>query len=121
MNVSSFVVLTTAGLVDVAASAAKFDSALATYIAERETETVKIGDAVNAVFDSHLGKTLTMPVLQSLATAQLNAQPENWKVLSDRVAQYARDNAGPDGTLKIAKGKGGGVSRRCDASAPAAQ
>lgn len=120
MNVSSFVVLA-AGLVDVAASTAKFEGALATYIAERETEATQIGAAVNAVFDEHLGKTLTMPVVQALATQQLNAQPENWKVLSERIATYVRENATPGGSLKISKGKGGGVSRLCDAPAPAAQ
>lgn len=118
MNVSSFVVLSN-GSVDVAASTAKFQAQLASYITERETETSQIGEAVNAVFDAHKGKTLTMPTLQALATQQLNAQPENFKALSERVAAYVRENNG--GSLRITKGKGGGVSRVADLPAPAAQ
>jgi hypothetical protein len=121
MNVSSFVVLS-AGSVDVAASTAKFTAALNTYIAERETENGQIATAVSAVFDSHKGKVLTMPTLAALALQQLNAQPENFKALTDRVTNYIRENSRGEGApLRVTKGKGGGVSRRADAPAPAAQ
>jgi hypothetical protein len=118
MNVSSFVVLS-GGSVDVAASTAKFTAALNDYVVSRETENGQIATAVSAVFDEHKGKTLTMPTLAALAVQKLNAQPENFKALSERVSTFVREQNGT--TLRITKGKGGGVSRVADAPAPAAQ
>lgn len=115
-NVSSFVVLSN-GKVDVAATEAAFSAALALHISERETQNEQIAAAVSAVFDEHLGKTITMPVLQSLACARLAALPDNYKSLSERVATYAREQNGV--TLRITKGKGGGVARIADLPVPA--
>jgi hypothetical protein len=111
MSVSSFVVLSN-GSVDVSATEAAFSSALALYISERETQNEQIASAVSAVFDEHLGKTITMPVLQSLACGKLAALPDNYKSLSDRVATYVREQNG--NTFRITKGKGGGVARLAD-------
>lgn len=114
------------GRTDKDASTAAFVSAMETHIASRELELETIADAVNAVFDRYLGTSINMPALCSFALQELNAQPENHKVLSERTAQYVRDNAQgdkdketgleprPDSLFVIGKGKGGGVHRRAD-------
>ncbi len=103
------------------------EAALVKYIAETETQESVLADAVNAVFDQFPGKPMAMPTLVSLAVAHLNGQPENFKVLSEKVAQYVRDHSqgknlaekgktpvweNPGSLFIVAKGYGGGVSRR---------
>lgn len=125
--------VTVDGRTDEAASEEAFRTAMKAHIASRELELSTIADAVNAVFDRYLGTSINMPALTSFALQELNAQPENHKVLSERVAQYVRDNAQgekdketgavarPDSLFVIGKGKGGGVTRRADrAEKPAA-
>lgn len=117
----------TDGSVDVTASEQAFRSALVRRVAELETEQVQIADKVSAIFDKHLGKSIGMPALGSMVANALNAQPENFKILSDRTLEYVRANsqttgsekAGnlvehPDSLYLITKGKGGGCSRRAD-------
>lgn len=115
------------GQVDEDASRDAFDTALAKHIAERETETATIAAAVGKVFDQYKGTSINMPALCNFALAHLNAQPQNYKVLQDRTAQYVRDNsqgektegveANPSSLFVIGKGKGGGVHRRADRAA----
>lgn len=118
------------GIVNEEKSVEKFRSAMLKHIAESETELATIATAVGAVFDQYKGASINMPALCNFALGRLNAQPENYKSLSDRVAQYVRDNAqGKDLTPKgqkekvwenssslfvISKGVGGGVCRRAD-------
>lgn len=130
MDVTKFIVRADDGSVDETLSHAAFATALTKHIAERETETSTIATAVGEVFDQYLGTSINMPALCNFACAKLNAQPENYKVLSERVAAYVRDNAQgkdtsekdakesiwerPDSMFVIGKGKGGGVYRRID-------
>lgn len=121
MNINEYVVRN-GGSVDVEASVAKFTSALAVHLAERETQQATIASAVHTVFDKNMGTVISMPALTGLALQELNAQPENFSVLSDRVQEYIRENSkGDASTFIIAKGKGGGVRRRVDIPAPAAK
>ena len=58
-----------------------------------------------------------MPAVTSMALTRMNVQPENFKILTDKVQDYIRENAGTraSGALfSIAKGKGGGVRRWSD-------
>ena len=103
------------GRIDQDASRKAFDTALATRIAEREVETSQIASAVEALFDTYRGKPIAMPALASMAAQKLNAQPENFKVLSERTLDYVRSNSKGDSSLfVIGKGKGGGCYRRAD-------
>lgn len=122
------------GHIDQAASEAAFRTALLRTIAEAETQAQQIGEVVSDLFDQYKGAAIGMPALASMAAQKLNAQPENFKVLSDRVLDYVRSNsqttgseeAGnlvehPNSLFVIAKGKGGGCYRRADRPAPEAK
>jgi len=124
--VVSFLVRDGAGDVDRAASLDKFEEELVKYCAQREMEQETIADAVHAAFDKYVGANITMPALCTYALTKLNAQPENHKILTERVLSYVRENsqgkASEDGStverptsvFVIGKGKHGGVKRRCD-------
>jgi hypothetical protein len=108
-------VLAAGGAIDQDASRAAFNTALSKYIAEREVEQTQIAQATSETFDQYKGASINMPALASMVAQKLNAQPANFKVLSERVLQYVRDNAqGEDSLFVIGKGKGGGCSRRAD-------
>ena len=114
------------GSIDQEASEQAFADQLAAHIVDRETQDTQIANVVSSLFDKHLGKFLTMPTLCSLAVGALNGQPENWKTLSERVANYVRANSqerkAADGTITkddssayvIGRGAGKGVARRAD-------
>jgi hypothetical protein len=120
------------GNIDTEASVAAFRTALLKRIAERELEATSIGEAVTALFDEHVGVSINMPAVASMTCAKLNAQPENFKVLSDRVLDYVRANSQgetteegveerPTSLFVIAKGKNGGCYRRADRPAKVAK
>lgn len=103
------------GSVDVAGSEAAFSGALVKYIAERETEDTEIALAVEGVFDRLNGARGNMPYVVNQALQTLNVQPENHKVLTEKVADFIRANAqGDEAVYHIGKGKAGGVVRLSD-------
>lgn len=123
----------TDGRIDQAASEQAFHSALVRRTAELETEQEEIAEAVAALFDRYPGQAIGMPAVASMTVQALNAQPENFKVLSDRVLDYVRANSQetgsektgdlashPDSLFVIAKGKNGGCYRRADRPAKTA-
>lgn len=123
--VVSFLVRDASGAVDREASLDKFEAELVKYCAERETEQEVISEAVNAAFDKYPGAVITMPAVCTFALSKLNAQPENHKILTERVQSYIRENSQgkvaedgtaerPDSMFVIGKGKNGGVRRRAD-------
>jgi len=125
MSISLTVDLVTQdGHIDIEASTAAFRTAALRRQAELETEQTEIADAVTALFDQYLGQPIAMPTLGSMVAQKLNAQPENFKVLSDRVLDYVRQNSQgkvtdgveerPDSLYFIGKGKNGGCYRRAD-------
>lgn len=118
INLATFAVRDSSGNVDLDGTMVKFQSELLKFQAERETETAVIAEAVTAVFDQHRGANIQMPAIVTLALQRLNVQPESYKVLSERVADFVRANAGTERaegkTFRIAKGKGGGVTRWVD-------
>lgn len=92
-------------------------TAIRLFVAERETETATISAAVSDVFDALNGAKANMPYVVNQTLRELNVQPENYKALETRVAQYIRENAGDKDSGKlfqIGKGKGGGVLRHAD-------
>ena len=134
LTVTLVTLVTSGGRIDQDASQEAFRGALIKRIAELETEQDEIADAVSALFDQYQGKPIAMPTLGSMVAQRLNAQPENFKVLSDRALEYVRANSQttgsedegnltqhPDSEFVIGKGKGGGCYRRADRPAPVAK
>jgi hypothetical protein len=116
INLNTYVVRV-GGSIDRDATCAKFARDLLAFQAKMETETEAVGAAVNAVFDQFPGARLNMPALVNYALQRLNVQPENFRILSEKVQNYVRDHAGASesGALfHIGKGKGGGVFRWSD-------
>lgn len=119
------------GKIDLDQSAAAFRTAALKRQAELETETTEIAAAVEAIYDQHHGKSIPMPTLGSMVAQALNAQPENFAVLSERALDYVRANSQgevkdgvaerPDSLFVIGKGKGGGCGRRADLPAKPAK
>jgi regulator of sirC expression with transglutaminase-like and TPR domain len=122
------------GRIDQAATEAAFHSALLRTVAEVETQEAEIASQVSAIFDQFTGKAIGMPALGSMVAQRLNAQPENFKTLSDRALDYVRANSQetgsekdgtlaqhPDSEYVIAKGKNGGCYRRADRPAKPAK
>ena len=110
ISLSSYVVLFSDGSINHEATVAKFAGDLSRFEAERELEASTIGAAVHALFDRHVGKRMPTPFVVAEALKALNAQPENYKVLSDKVTEFLRTS--PE--FSISRGKSGGVGRVCD-------
>lgn len=110
-----------------------FREAYLSYVAERGIEDEQIATAVDAVFDQYKGASINMPALAGFVLQRLNAQPENFTALEERVLDYVRRNADQSElkdketkavirqaeaprtrTFSIGKGKGGGVRRWSD-------
>lgn len=109
-----FTVRDSSGSIDVAASANKYATALTAWAAENEMDAEEIAGAVNTVLDRSPGRRIPMPALLSLATTELGAGADTFKVLSDRVHAYVSGQADA-GLLFVTKGKGGGVGREAPA------
>lgn len=113
--VNDYVLRSGNGQVDIELTVANFRSGLASFVSQHETEQASIADAVASVFDKHLGKNLTMPVLAGYSLTELNVQPENYTALNVRVVDYIRENSRGDSSLfTVTKGVNGGVRRRSD-------
>jgi hypothetical protein len=114
-NIATDSVRDNSGHVDVSLTTDKFTALVMKYVTEHELEQTTISDAVNAVFDEHLGKRLNMPCLLTATLGVLNVQPENFGVLRDRVHKFVQNNASDkrddNRPFRVAKGKNGGVCR----------
>jgi hypothetical protein len=106
------------GHIDQDATREAFNKALLVAVAEAETQEAEIASQVSAIFDQFHGKRIGMPALGSMVAQRLNAQPENFKTLSDRALDYVRANAGEGGLYVITKGKNGGCGRVADQPKP---
>lgn len=123
--ISSYVVRSSNGSIDHEATLSKFAGDLLAYEAEQEQESSVIGGAVHALFDQFKGARLNVPYLTGEVLRRLNATPENYKTLTEKVQNFVRSQSQgesyDDGTVEhpqsvfvIGRGKGGGVARRCD-------
>jgi hypothetical protein len=115
-TITTNLVFTSDGSVDRAPSTEAFTTALNARIAERETQISLIVEGVSSLFDQYKGESVGLPAVASMVAQRLNAPPASFKVISERVAQYVRDNSDGKGTneYQIRKGKSGGVSRVSD-------
>lgn len=119
------------GTIDQDASTVAFRSSLQKRCAERETEQGQIAEVVSAIFDENLGASINMPALTGMAFSALHGVPNAHKTITERVANYVRENAQgkvvdgvaerPDSMLVISKGANGGVYRRADRAEKAAK
>jgi hypothetical protein len=102
------------GALDESASKAAFNAAYAAYAAEHETQESVISDAVNGIFDAHVGQNIKMGTLCHLALTALNVQNENFTALEARVKSFIRSQT-KAGVFSMVKGAGGGFARVADA------
>lgn len=113
--IGSYAVRGSNGSIDHESTLAKFAGDLLKWEAAQETENATIGAAVHALFDQFKGARLNMPYVTGEVLRKLNAQPENYKVLTEKVQGFIRSQAeGDTSPFVIGKGKGGGVARRAD-------
>ena len=110
ISLGGYAVLGADGSIDHDATVAKFAGDLIRFEADREVEQSVIADAVNALFDTHLGKRLNTPYVVGEVLKSLNVQPENFSTLTDKVTDFLRTCP----AFSVAKGKGGGCGRVAD-------
>ena len=114
MNVT---VVRSGGKVDRNATLAKLSDDVSAYFDQMESEESNFAKAVDKVFSSHPGAALAMTTLVPFALRELNAQPDNFSALSERLKDYIRNNTGErsSGALfKSSRGRGGGLLRWSD-------
>lgn len=117
MNIvlSSYVVLFSDNSIDHEATLEKFASDLLRFEELKDKENAVIAGAIHSLFDQFQGARLNMPYVTGEVLRKLNAQPDNYKVLSDKVQAYIRENSqGDKAVFTINRGKGGGIARNSD-------
>lgn len=123
--IASYAVRSSNGSIDHDSTLAKFAGDLLAFEAMQEAESANIGAAVHALFDKFKGARLNMPFVTGEVLRALNATPDNYKALTEKVQGFVRrESQGevfddgtverPNSTFVIGKGKGGGVARRAD-------
>ena len=100
------------GLVDVAASAVAYATALQAWVVENEADSQRLTDLVNKVFEQFAGKTLPVPAVVALVVHELGSSPADHKAMTARVHKHVQTMASTTGPLVITKGKNGGIRRK---------
>lgn len=118
ININNYVVRSVHGGIDHEATLAKFAGDLLAFEVEQEAEQSTIGTAVHALFDQFKGARLNLPFLTGEVLRRLNATPDNYRSLTEKVQGFVRsrsqEETGETSVFVIGKGKGGGVARRAD-------
>lgn len=114
------------GTVDKDASLISCQDQLDAFLAQEEARGANVSDAVNAVFDKRRGARMNVPYVVGQALYILGAGPDDHGILAKSIHEYITANsqgekdktagtyARPDSLFVVNKGKGGGVTRRCD-------
>ena len=105
------------GSINVEATLAGVAEQLLALVEAESTLSGSIAEALATVFDTHRGKTLPMPAVCSLAAGLMGVSPSEFNETVAAIGRHIRSNA----AFKVAKGKGGGVSRLADAPPPKAE
>lgn len=132
INLGTFAVRNAEGNIDHEATLLKFAEVISTWEIEAEQAEGAIRQVVSAIFDQYKGATLNKKFITGQALRQLNATPENWTEMEDKVSSYLKNNSqgevAEDGTherpnsLFVTRpGKGGGTFRRADERTSAKQ
>lgn len=114
---TAFVARTPEGNIDHQATNQKFSALLQAYEAERETEDELVVNAINAVFDEHVGARLNKPyVLNTALLVKMSCAAAELPILQKRAADYLKANTGERGSaiFGVSKGPGGGMIRYSD-------
>jgi len=95
------------GEIDVQASLAEANRVIAEKVMEEQEEFGMIAQAVERVWDQRpTAKVMSIDALTSFALSEINAEPDQYSDLVERIKTYIRMNTS---LFHIAKGKGGGV------------
>lgn len=95
------------GEIDVQASLAEANRVIAQCAMEEQEEFGMIAQAVERVWDQRpSAKVMSIDALTSFALSEINAEPDQYVDLVERIKGYIRSNTS---LFHIAKGKGGGV------------
>lgn len=128
---SSFIVRSASGSVDMEQTLAKFKHTVQQFIADRETEEAQIAEAIEAVLTENLGTRTNLDFVTGTVARALNATAANYGDIKAKTADYIRRNAcgekdGKPVDMKtgeelpeprryfLGKGRDGGVSRWSD-------
>lgn len=111
INISINPIRSEAGTIDLE----KTLTAVAEYLTLRAEQEKRISEgvsvAVHAVFEQYKGKTLAMPAAINYTVGVMGVPLDQYAETAEAIGEWIRHS--PE--FKIAKGKGGGVSRICDA------
>lgn len=100
-------VRTVGGEIDVQASLSEANRVIAQKAMEEQEEFGMIAQAVERVWDQRpTAKVMSIDALTSFALSEINAEPDQYVDLVERIKTYIRSNTS---LFHIAKGKGGGV------------
>jgi len=95
------------GEIDVQASLAEANRVIAQKSMEEQEEFGLISEAVDRVWSQRpSAKVISIDALTSFALSEINAEPDQYVELVERIKNYIRSNTS---LFHIAKGKGGGV------------
>jgi hypothetical protein len=109
-------VVYTAGAINLEDTLKNCAASIVAYNESKSNDLDAVAGAVSQVFDTYKGAHIATPALTTLVLGILKPTSlEAMATLQVRVREYVVANSGEGGTLKTAKGKGGGISRRCDA------
>lgn len=128
---SSFVVRSASGSVNMEATLDKFEQAVSQFIADRETEETQIANAIEEVLSANVGTRTNLDFVTGTVARSLNATALNYGDLKAKAADYIRQNACGEKDGKpvdsktgeelseprryfLGKGRDGGVSRWAD-------
>ena len=115
IDINSYSVRFSDGSIDHDATCEKFASDLLRFEELKDAENQVLAGHVHALFEQFKGARLNMPYLTGEILRRLNATPENYKTLSDKIQNWVRANSeGENAAFIISRGKGGGVARRAD-------
>lgn len=107
INLSSYVVSTVDGHVDVVATLNKFHDDLTSFAEAERADHDLIEKAVNSAFEKH-GSPLTKELLVAYAMHELASHPDDWRTFKPKLMTYLSNK----NKFESVKGKGGGISRR---------
>ncbi|MFA6270667.1 MAG: hypothetical protein WC657_05690 [Candidatus Paceibacterota bacterium] len=98
------------GTIDVQSTLYDIEDALDVLRTQESESLAAIANAVHQVFDAHLGQVLSMPAVCSIASGLMGVTPQEFVETQKAVGLWVRTS----NQFRVAKGKGGGVTRLRD-------
>ena len=110
INLEQVAVMGLDGMVDVDATMLKLHPMVMEFAEAEAANTARVSAAVNSVFDKYVGRSIKMNDLESLVTATMEVDPDNFTGLVNSVRSYVKTSS----AFKVVAGRGAGVRRVCD-------